>query len=106
VPLQPISNAGFGHEKSRLVRVRLDLLAQKAHQRPQIVNIFSRCLSPDLLDQLLVRYHKAEMRCQDVEQPVFRYCERDLLSLNIADRVMRSTTSGPVRTIGFSSALL
>jgi hypothetical protein len=30
-------------------------------QRPQILQIVARCLSPDLLDQLLMRDHEAEM---------------------------------------------
>ena len=55
----------------RGIRVRLDLLAQLAHEDAQVMSVVHVDRAPHLLQQMLVGDHIAGVLRQHLEQPVF-----------------------------------
>jgi hypothetical protein len=65
-----ITNARLGCDDARPVGVRLDLLPQLAHQYPQVLDV-DRLLSPNFLQELLVRHHQPGVRGKQMQKAVF-----------------------------------
>ena len=54
-----------------MIGVCLYLLPQFSNEYSKILNIFTLIARPNLPEQLIVRYHKARVHRENVEQAVF-----------------------------------
>ena len=68
--LKAIANTRLGHEKTRVVGIGLDFLPQLANENSQVLDIVSLIAAPNILEQLVMRHHEADMRGQNVEQAI------------------------------------
>jgi len=68
--LETVADAGFRHQEARPVGIAFDLLAQLANQDSQILDVVALIAAPDVLQKLIVRYHKPDMGRQDMEQAI------------------------------------
>src|SRR5262249_33737735 len=74
---QPISNAGFSKDISRLFGISLDLLPKLAHVDAQILRVGE--IVPQLAHQEFVREHFAGMLNHNVQEIGFFWRELDLV---------------------------
>src|SRR4029079_67569 len=66
-----VSDAQFGDQNLRGVRMRLDLLAQLADEDAQIMSVVNVDRPPDLLEQVLVGDDVARVLRKDLQQAIF-----------------------------------
>ena len=76
--LKAIADTRLGHEKVRVIGIGFDFLPQFANENAQILDIVSLVTAPDILEQLIVRHHQADMRGEDVKQTIFLSRQPDL----------------------------
>ena len=68
--LQPVTDPGFGNQEARVIGIGFDLLPQLPHENSQILNVLMLIPGPDLLEQLIVRHHQADMHRKDMQQAI------------------------------------
>ena len=62
-----------------IIGINFDFLPQFANENPQVLDIVSLVAGPDILEQLVVRHHKADMRRQDMKQAILLSGQTDLI---------------------------
>src|SRR5208337_3760684 len=75
-----VADAGFSHDESRALRVRLDLLPKLPHVNSQILNIARR--SPNLLHDKAMGKHLSRMQNQEAEDVVLLGRKLHLLAVH------------------------
>ena len=76
--LKAIADTRLGHEKARVIGIGLDFLPQLANENSQVLDVIPLVAAPDILEQLVVRHHKADMRRQNMEQAILFSGQSDL----------------------------
>src|SRR5260370_12882480 len=68
--LKAVADTRLGHQEARAIGISFDFLPELANEDSQTLNIFPLVAAPYVLEQLVVRHHKADMRRQDMQQAV------------------------------------
>ena len=101
--LKAIADTRLGHEKVRVIGIGFDFLPQFANEDSQVLEVFSLLAGPDLLEQLVVRHDKADMRCQDMQQAILFSGQSDLAFVErhrSSDEIDRQRTGYDDRILG------
>src|SRR5690606_3694927 len=94
----PVPDTGFGQQITRLLLVRLDLSADAADIRPDVVRLFAVLGAPDGLQDLPVGQHLAGVACEIGEYVVLFRCQANIDAIP-TDTVRAEVDFEPLRPV-------